>query len=432
MSTTASQVSARPALVARPAHRCRATGPASSSSGSDKTSRVSLTGRRGTSSRARAAEGDGSAAGVGLGLSASEQEELARLEASGDAFERLVQLAKDGGVDVPPPSAASAMCGPMSVSVEAPGDGSVPGLPAGLTKPPWLRQRAPAGDKYAQISADVRGLGLATVCEEAMCPNLGECWNGDTGTATIMIMGDTCTRGCRFCAVNTSQTPAPLDPMEPANTAEAVAKWGVGYIVLTSVDRDDVPDGGAAHFAETVKTLKALKPDILAECLTPDFRGDGDAVAHLANSGLDVFAHNIETVERLQSRVRDPRAGYEQSLEVLRRAKAAGPPGLVTKTSIMLGLGESDEEIASAMRDCKAAGVDIFTLGQYLRPTANHLEVKAYVTPEKFAYWKTFGEDVVGFRYVASGPLVRSSYKAGEFFIETMLREERTTNAGDQ
>ena len=425
MSTSASQVSARPALVARPAHRCRATEPASSSSGSDKTSRVSLAGRRGTSCRARAAEGDGSAAGVGLGLSASEQEELARLEASGDAFERLVQLAKDGGVDVPPPSAASAMCGPTSVSVDAPGDGSVPGLPAGLTKPPWLRQRAPAGDKYAQISADVRGLGLATVCEEAMCPNLGECWNGDTGTATIMIMGDTCTRGCRFCAVNTSQTPAPLDPAEPANTAEAVAKWGVGYIVLTSVDRDDVPDGGAEHFAETVRTLKALKPDILAECLTPDFRGDGEAVTHLANSGLDVFAHNIETVERLQSRVRDPRAGYEQSLEVLRRAKATGPNGLVTKTSIMLGLGETDEEIEATMRDCKAAGVDIFTLGQYLRPTANHLEVERYVTPEKFEYWKTFGEDVVGFRYVASGPLVRSSYKAGEFFIETMLREDR-------
>ena len=187
----------------------------------------------------------------------------------------------------------------------------------------------------------------------------------------------------------------------------------------------DVPDGGAEHFAETVRTLKALKPDILAECLTPDFRGDGDAITHLANSGLDVFAHNIETVERLQSRVRDSRAGYEQSLEVLRRAKATGPPGLVTKTSIMLGLGESDEEIEGAMRDCKAAGVDIFTLGQYLRPTANHLEVKAYVTPEKFDFWKKFGEDVVGFRYVASGPLVRSSYKAGEFFIETMLREER-------
>ena len=425
MSTTASQVSARPALVARPAHRCRATEPASSSSGSDKTSRVSLAGRRETFSRTQAVEGDGSGASVGLGLSASEREELARLEASGDAFERLVQLAKDGGVDIPPPSAASAMCGPTSVSVDAPSDGSIPGLPAGLTKPPWLRQRAPAGDKYTQISSDVRGLGLATVCEEAMCPNLGECWNGDTGTATIMIMGDTCTRGCRFCAVNTSQTPAPLDPAEPANTAEAVAKWGVGYIVLTSVDRDDVPDGGAEHFAETVRTLKALKPDILAECLTPDFRGDGEAVTHLANSGLDVFAHNIETVERLQSRVRDPRAGYEQSLEVLRRAKATGPNGLVTKTSIMLGLGETDEEIEATMRDCKAAGVDIFTLGQYLRPTANHLEVKRYVTPEKFEYWKTFGEDVVGFRYVASGPLVRSSYKAGEFFIETMLREDR-------
>jgi lipoic acid synthetase len=364
---------------------------------------------------------------VGLGLSASEQEELARLEASGDAFERLVELAKAGGVDIPPPSAASAMCGPTSVSVDSPSDGSIPGLPAGLTKPPWLRQRAPAGDKYKQISDDVRGLGLATVCEEAMCPNLGECWNGDTGTATIMIMGDTCTRGCRFCAVNTSQTPAPLDPDEPTNTANAVAKWGVGYIVLTSVDRDDVPDGGAEHFAKTVRTLKALKPDILAECLTPDFRGDGDAVTHLANSGLDVFAHNIETVERLQARVRDPRANYAQSLEVLRLAKATGPKNLVTKTSIMLGLGETDLEIETAMRDCKAAGVDIFTLGQYLRPTSNHLEVKAYVTPEKFAFWKTFGEDVVGFRYVASGPLVRSSYKAGEFFIESMLREDRNS-----
>ena len=425
MSTTACHVSARPALIARPARRCRATGPASSSSGSDKTSRVWLAGRRASSSRARAAEGDGSAAGVGLGLSASEQEELARLEASGDAFERLVELAKAGGVDIPPPSAASAMCGPTSVSVDSPSDGSIPGLPAGLTKPPWLRQRAPAGDKYKQISDDVRGLGLATVCEEAMCPNLGECWNGDTGTATIMIMGDTCTRGCRFCAVNTSQTPAPLDTDEPTNTANAVAKWGVGYIVLTSVDRDDVPDGGAEHFAKTVRTLKALKPDILAECLTPDFRGDGDAVTHLANSGLDVFAHNIETVERLQARVRDPRANYAQSLEVLRLAKATGPKNLVTKTSIMLGLGETDLEIETAMRDCKAAGVDIFTLGQYLRPTSNHLEVKAYVTPEKFAFWKSFGEDVVGFRYVASGPLVRSSYKAGEFFIESMLREDR-------
>jgi lipoic acid synthetase len=260
-----------------------------------------------------------------------------------------------------------------------------------------------------------------------MCPNLGECWNGDTGTATIMILGDTCTRGCRFCAVNTASTPPPPDEDEPENTAKAIAEWGVGYIVLTSVDRDDIEDGGSEHFARTVRTLKALRPDILCECLTPDFRGDADAVSHLARSGLDVFAHNVETVERLQKRVRDPRAGYEQSLNVLKRAKEA-VPGLTTKTSVMLGLGETDEEIEQVMRDCKDAGVDIFTLGQYLRPTEKHLPVKAYVTPEKFDAWKKYGEDVVGFRYVASGPLVRSSYKAGEFFIESMLREDARKN----
>ena len=362
-----------------------------------------------------------------VSLTDAEREEMARLEASGDAFERLVELAKQGGVDIPPSpkSPAASMCGPMTVTDDTPPTESIPGLPAGLTKPPWLRQRAPGGERYKKISEDVRGLALATVCEEAMCPNLGECWNGDTGTATIMILGDTCTRGCRFCAVNTAQTPPPPDPMEPENTARAVAEWGVGYIVLTSVDRDDMPDGGAEHFARTVRTLKELRPDILAECLTPDFQGDMSAVAHLANSGLDVFAHNVETVERLQKRVRDPRAGYEQSLAVLRGAKAAGPEGLVTKTSIMLGLGETDEEIARTMRDCKEAGVDIFTLGQYLRPTPNHLDVKEYVTPEKFEHWRKYGEEVVGFRYVASGPLVRSSYKAGEFFIESMLRKDQ-------
>ena len=369
-----------------------------------------------------------------VSLSDRELEEMAALEASGDAFDRLVELARAGGVDVPPPpSAAASMCGvaPGLDDDDAPvaSDGSaaaIPGLPAGLTKPPWLRQRAPGGERYEKIAGDVRGLNLATVCEEAMCPNLGECWNGDTGTATIMILGDTCTRGCRFCAVNTARTPPPPDEMEPENTARAVAEWGVGYIVLTSVDRDDMPDGGAEHFARTVRTLKALKPEILAECLTPDFNGDQAAVAHLANCGLDVFAHNVETVRRLQARVRDPRAGYEQSLEVLRGAKRRGPEGLVTKTSVMLGLGETDEEIEELMRDCKDAGVDIFTLGQYLRPTANHLEVKRYVTPEEFERWKRFGEEEIGFRYVASGPLVRSSYKAGEFFIETMLREDKT------
>jgi lipoic acid synthetase len=364
----------------------------------------------------------------GVSLSEAEHDELKALEESGDAFAKLVELAKEGGVDIPAPvNAAASMCGPMVVPTVTGADTverDIPGKPAGLTKPPWLRQRAPGGDRYEYLTSGLKDLKLATVCEEAMCPNLGECWNGDTGTATIMILGDTCTRGCRFCAVNTAATPAPPDEMEPENTAKAIAEWGVGYIVLTSVDRDDIPDGGAEHFARTVRTLKSLKPQILAECLTPDFQGDTDAVTHLANSGLDVFAHNIETVERLQKRVRDPRAGYEQSLNVLRHAKTTGPEGLVTKTSIMLGLGETDDEIAATMRDCKEAGVDIFTLGQYLRPTASHLDVMEYVTPEKFDEWKVYGEEVVGFRYVASGPLVRSSYKAGEFFIETMLRDD--------
>ena len=364
----------------------------------------------------------------GVSLSEAEHDELKALEESGDAFAKLVELAKEGGVDIPAPvNAAASMCGPMVVPTVTGADTverDIPGKPAGLTKPPWLRQRAPGGDRYEYLTSGLKDLKLATVCEEAMCPNLGECWNGDTGTATIMILGDTCTRGCRFCAVNTAATPAPPDEMEPENTAKAIAEWGVGYIVLTSVDRDDIPDGGAEHFARTVRTLKSLKPEILAECLTPDFQGDTEAVTHLANSGLDVFAHNIETVERLQKRVRDPRAGYEQSLNVLRHAKTTGPEGLVTKTSIMLGLGETDDEIAATMRDCKAAGVDIFTLGQYLRPTATHLDVMEYVTPEKFDEWKVYGEEVVGFRYVASGPLVRSSYKAGEFFIETMLRDD--------
>ena len=285
------------------------------------------------------------------------------------------------------------------------------------------------------------------MCEEAQCPNIGEarplqpsparelmltrpqprapqCWNGETGTATVMLLGDTCTRGCRFCAVNTARTPPPADPLEPENTAKAIAAWSLGYVVLTSVDRDDMPDGGSEHFAKTVRTLKALKPSILVECLTSDFRGDLEAVTHLARSGLDVYAHNVETVERLQPRVRDPRAGYAQSLAVLRAAKAA-KPGLITKTSLMLGLGEQEEEVRATMRDIKAAGVDILTLGQYLQPTEHHLPVSSYVSPEQFDAWRLFGETECGFSYVAAGPLVRSSYKAGEFFIEKRLREER-------
>jgi lipoic acid synthetase len=245
------------------------------------------------------------------------------------------------------------------------------------------------------------------------------------GTATVMLLGDTCTRGCRFCAVNTNRTPPPADPDEPTNTANAIAAWDLGYVVLTSVDRDDMPDGGSEHFASTVRQLKALKPGILVEALTPDFRGDLEAVKHLASCGLDVFAHNVETVARLQGRVRDHRAGYDQSLSVLRTARAQRRPdgtAVVTKTSLMLGLGEEDDEVKQTMKDIKDAGVDILTLGQYLQPTEHHLPVTSYVTPEAFDAWREYGEKVLGFAYVAAGPLVRSSYKAGEFFIEKRVR----------
>jgi lipoic acid synthetase len=207
--------------------------------------------------------------------------------------------------------------------------------------------------------------------------------------------------------------------MEPENTAKAIASWGVDYIVITSVDRDDIPDGGSGHFAQTVKAMKNLKPEIMIECLTSDFRGDLKAVETLVHSGLDVFAHNIETVKRLQRLVRDPRAGYEQSLAVLNHAKQS-KEGMITKSSIMLGLGESDDEVKQTMMDLRAINVDILTLGQYLQPTPLHLTVKEYVTPEKFDFWKEYGESI-GFRYVASGPLVRSSYRAGELFVHWAL-----------
>ena len=252
------------------------------------------------------------------------------------------------------------------------------------TKPRWLVQRAPQGDKYESLHSQLRGLNLNTVCEEAQCPNVGECWNGKHGTATIMLLGDTCTRGCQFCAVNTSRTPEPPDESEPENTARAISSWGIGYVVLTSVDRDDIPDGGSGHFARTVELLKEYAPHILVECLTPDFRGDLDAVETVVRSGLDVFAHNVETVRRLQLRVRDARAGYQQTMDVLKKAKDVRPE-ILTKTSIMLGLGERPEEVEETLRDLREqAGVDVVTFGQYLQPTPLHLKVHEYVTPEDF------------------------------------------------
>ncbi|CAG9461251.1 unnamed protein product [Pedinophyceae sp. YPF-701] len=375
--------------------------------------RVSGALRSGSHRRPRAITRRSIPEGVAGGASVGQAEPAAE----GDAFAQLVNMAveKDPSLrEKAQQSLASHNARPAAAKPR---------------KPSWLRQRAPQGDKYEHLRDQLGpgGLRLATVCQEAMCPNIGECWNGPTATATIMIMGDTCTRGCRFCAVKTSQTPEPLDPTEPESTAQAVASWGVGYVVLTSVDRDDVPDGGADHFAQTVKAIKRADPNILVECLAPDFVGSEEHTRHLARSGLDVYAHNVETVRRLTPRVRDPRAAYDQSLEVLRHAKKEG---VYTKTSLMLGLGETHEEIREAMRDIRDAGVDIITFGQYLQPTPRHLEVVEYVTPEDFDHWKRYGEEELGFRFVASGPLVRSSYKAGEFFIEMMIKSDRGGAAG--
>jgi len=292
--------------------------------------------------------------------------------------------------------------------------------------PRWLQTSIPKGENYTALKSNLRQLNLSTVCEEAKCPNIGECWGGgegNTATATIMLMGDTCTRGCRFCSVQTAKNPAPVDPMEPVNTATALAAWGLDYVVLTSVDRDDMPDGGSNHLRLCIEEIKKEIPSLLVEILAPDFHGDLAAVELVATSGVDVFAHNVETVNRLQAFVRDPRANYRQSLDVLKRAKEC-TSGVLTKTSLMLGLGETDDEILQTMKDLRANDVDVVTFGQYMQPTKRHLKVKEYVTPEKFDHWEKIGNEL-GFAYVASGPLVRSSYKAGEYYIKNVLEKKR-------
>nr|XP_005897412.1 PREDICTED: lipoyl synthase, mitochondrial isoform X2 [Bos mutus] len=253
-----------------------------------------------------------------------------------------------------------------------------------LRLPPWLKTEIPMGKNYNKLKNTLRNLNLHTVCEEARCPNIGECWGGGeyaTATATIMLMGDTCTRGCRFCSVKTARNPPPLDANEPYNTAKAIAEWGLDYVVLTSVDRDDMPDGGAEHFAKTVSYLKERK-------------------------------------------VRDPRANFDQSLRVLKHAKEVRPD-VISKTSIMLGLGENDEQVYATMKALREADVDCLTLGQYMQPTKRHLKVEEYITPEKFKYWEKVGNEL-GFHYTASGPLVRSSYKAGEFFLKNLVAKRKT------
>ncbi len=275
-------------------------------------------------------------------------------------------------------------------------------------KPKWLRAKMPSGPGFSQVRNIVKEHRLSTVCEESMCPNIGECWNA--GTGTIMVLGSVCTRACRFCAVDTGNPKGWLDHEEPANTARAVKLMGLQYVVITSVDRDDLEDGGAAHYASCVREIKKLNPTTAVEALTPDFNGVEKHVELVVESGLDVFAQNVETVRRLTHPVRDPRAGYEQTIGVLRHAKRHRPD-VLTKTSLMLGLGERDNEILQTMDDLRDAGVDILTFGQYLRPTPNHLPVERYVTPEEFAAYRQEGLDK-GFLEVVSGPMVRSSYRA--------------------
>jgi len=285
-------------------------------------------------------------------------------------------------------------------------------------KPSWLKVRPPGGERYAWIREQRKTLELSTVCEEAQCPNIGECWS--SGTATFMVMGDICTRGCRFCAVNTNRNGKPLDTEEPAKLARTILAMDLEYIVVTSVDRDDLPLQGAQHFADCVEAVKEVSPKTRVEILHPDFRGDTALIDIVANSGADVLAHNIEVVRSLQKRVRDGRCGYEQSLAVLARCKETAPERF-TKSSIMVGLGETEDEVVETMRDLRAAGVDFLTLGQYLRPSKKHIAVQEWVEPAQFARYEQLGKEL-GFLYVASGPLVRSSYKAAEFFINNLLK----------
>jgi len=287
------------------------------------------------------------------------------------------------------------------------------------SRPEWLKVRPPGGQAYASLKSSLRTLNLHTVCEEARCPNVAECWGG--GTATVMLLGDLCTRGCRFCAVKTGSPAGVVDEGEPARVAQAIAQWGLKYVVLTMVNRDDLADGGAEIVARTVEELHMRCPDLLVEVLVGDFQGKEASIERVMRANPDVFAHNIETVERLTPTVRDKRANYRQSLDVLTAAKRISPD-IPTKSSIMLGLGESDAEVRDTMRDLRAAGAGVVTLGQYLRPTPWHLAVESYISPQRFDAWKDEAM-AMGFQYCAAGPLVRSSYRAGEFFMEARLRK---------
>ena len=275
-------------------------------------------------------------------------------------------------------------------------------------KPDWLRLNHSFTPKFKEVKSIVKENHLNTVCEEAMCPNINECWSH--GTATFMLLGDVCTRACKFCAVDTGNPRGRLDKKEPFKVAQSIKKMSLKYAVLTSVNRDDLADGGAKHYSNTIEAIKDACPKVMVEALTPDFEGKNKSISILLSSSLDVFAQNVETVERLTVRVRDPRAGYQQTLNVLEKAKKLSPE-VLTKTSLMLGLGETTKEIQSTMVDAYSVGVEILTLGQYLRPTLNHLPVERYIHPEEFLHYKNMANEI-GFKEVASGPMVRSSYRA--------------------
>ncbi len=285
--------------------------------------------------------------------------------------------------------------------------------------PPWLRAELPGGERYREIKRNLRERGLFTVCEEAQCPNIGECWR--EGTATLMLMGEVCTRTCRFCAVKFDRAPPPLDSEEPQKAAEQVAVMGLDYVVMTSVNRDDLQDGGAAHLRACVEAVRARNPPTLVEVLMPDFEGRAGDVATVVAGGPHVYAHNVETVERLTPRVRDRRASFAQSLGTLAAARAAAPQ-VVTTSSIRIGLGEPDAEVRAALRALREVDCDAVTLGQYLRPSPWHHEVVRFAEPAEFDAWAEEARGL-GFRFVASGPLVRSSYKAGELYLRGIVKD---------
>ncbi|MGI0141548.1 MAG: lipoyl synthase [Candidatus Micrarchaeales archaeon] len=287
-------------------------------------------------------------------------------------------------------------------------------------KPEWLTIKPASTEKYAEIKKTISSLNLHTVCTEAQCPNITECWSG--GTATFMVLGELCTRGCRFCSVSKSASGAAVDPLEPYKLGQAIKQWGLSYVVITSVCRDDMPDQGSAHFARCVEEIKKANPGILVEVLIPDFQGNSDFLKTVVDSKPDVVGNNIETVERLSPQVRDRRAAYRQSLDVLANVKKIDLTRY-TKSAMMLGIGETDDEVFQAMQDLRAANVDFLAMGQYLKPKGHHLELKEYVTPEKFEFFKEKAIEM-GFLYVASGPFVRSSYKAGEHFISAIVNRK--------